>query len=587
MRPHARSRHFLDGQPTETKVSPEVAKSDVRTASARRSVPAAAGGIAIAIGALATAGWAFGAPLLESALPDLIAMQPVTALALVLSGLALLAAGRPGLPGAAATGFAAFVLLLALLDLGQSVSGVDFGIDTMLFPNGVSRQSVAMAHPGRMAEASAACFLSAALALFLVRIPGRAAASAFSAFATLILAPVGLTLLGYLLGTAPLPGIFGGTRISLPTAVGLGAVAIGLLALRPDAGWAPLLLGDTVGGGAARRLLPIVLLVPVAVGWLVEEGAETGLYPPGLALAIMTGLSIALLGALILWAAARFDRLRAILATEHELRESEHRLMQAQAELIHVGRLCELGAMGSALAHELNQPLAAIMNYLVVARRIVDAEALPASRDLKRALAHARASTERAAEIIRRLRAFVVKGEVEKAPHDLNTIVEDALVLAVAGGVLHNTGTEVSFDPAARWVLVDPIQIQQVLNNLLRNAVDAMEGLERREVTISTCRDGSMVEIEVADTGPGVADGDLEQVFTPFYSAKADGMGLGLSISRMIVEAHGGRIWAEPGKKEGAVFRFTLPAASAPPREDETEAEMEAAEEDEVEEEEI
>src|SRR6185295_9525456 len=130
------------------------------------------------------------------------------------------------------------------------------------------------------------------------RVRGRAAAFAFSALATAILVPVGLTLLFNLFGTAQLAGVFGFTQVSVPTAAGLGALALGLLALRPDAGWGPLLRGDTVGAGAARRLLPIVLLIPVAVGWLAKEGAEAGLYSPMFQLAIMTGLSIALLAAI-------------------------------------------------------------------------------------------------------------------------------------------------------------------------------------------------------------------------------------------------------------------------------------------------
>jgi C4-dicarboxylate-specific signal transduction histidine kinase len=349
----------------------------------------------------------------------------------------------------------------------------------------------------------------------------------------------------------------------LPTAAGLGALAVGLLAQRPDAGWVPLLLGDTVGAGAARRLLPIVLAVPVAVGWLAKEGSQAGLYSPLLQLALTTGVSIGLLAAITLWAANRFNRLSAILATEHKLRESQQRLMEAQADLIHVSRVSTLGAMGSTLAHELNQPLTAIMNYLAVARRIAEAGGSATPRELRRALKQALGSTERAAEIIRRLRAFVIKGEIEKAPHDINTIIEDTLVLALAGGVLRGAGTQIHFDPAARWVMVDPIQIQQVLNNLLRNAVNVMEGMEHRNVTVSTRRDGAMVEVSVADTGPGVADGDYERLFTSFYGTTGDGMGLGLSISRTIVEAHAGRIWAEPGEP-GTVFRFTLPAAVAP-----------------------
>ncbi|MBV9882778.1 MAG: hypothetical protein JO276_07205 [Sphingomonadaceae bacterium] len=530
-----------------------------------------AGSAAIALGMLVTTGWALGLPLLTSVLPGVIPMQPVTALALILGGLGLLAAARTGVPRAVAFGLGGAVLLLAMLDLGEFVSRAEFGVDRLLFPGGIAHQDFAMAHPGRMAEPTAFCFVLGALALLLVRRRGRTAALAFSAAASLILFPVGLTLLCYLFGAAPTPGPFGFTQVAIPTATGLALFAVGLLALRPDAGWMPLLLGDTVGAGAVRRLLPIVILVPILVGSLAEAGVVYGLYSPEHRLAIVTGLSIALLATVMIWAASRFDRLGAILDTEHALREAEQRLRQSQAELIHVSRVSELGAMGSTLAHELNQPLAAITNYITVCQRLVETGGAANPRDLKRALAHALASTERAAEIIRRLRAFVMKGEVSQAPHDINAIIEDALVLALAGGVLRNAGTSVDFDPAARWVLADPIQIQQVLNNLLRNAADVMEGMERRDLVLTTRRRGRMVEISVADSGPGLQGEDGEKLFASFYSAKGSGMGLGLSISRTIVEAHGGRIWAEPGET-GAVFRFTLPAAAAPRRQPEAEA---------------
>jgi signal transduction histidine kinase len=550
-------------------LSPKAADGDSRILSDRWNVPELAGAATFTLGGAVIAGWALDLPLLRSVLPHAIAMQPITALALILGGCALIAARRPRLPSAIVMLFAVAILLLAGADLAQFLSGADFGIDFLFFPDAVSRQPFAMAHPGRMAEATTLCFLLAAIAFFLVGSRGRSATIAYSVCATLILLPVAMTLLGYMFGPAPLPGM-GWTNVALPTASGLGLLAIGLLALRPDVGWVPLIHGGTVGAAAARRLLPIVLVVPVAAAWLARHGSAARFYPPEIQLALMTTLSIGLLGAITIWAASRFNRLDAILAAGKALREAEHRLMQSQAELIHVSRVSELGAMGSMLAHELNQPLTAIANYISAAQHVIDS-GKESPREQKRILAHALASTQRAAEIIRRLRAFVIKGEVEQAPHDVNNIIEDALILALAGGVLKGTGTEMRFDPAARWVLADPIQIQQVLNNLFRNAVDVMAGMERRELLISTRRDGATVEISVADTGPGLAEEEPDRLFESFYSSKGSGMGLGLSISRTIVEAHGGRIWAESGDP-GAIFRFTLPAATAPRRQIEAEA---------------
>jgi len=279
----------------------------------RWSVPATAGGAAMAIGALVMTGWALELPLLRSLLPGIIAMQPITALALIFGGAALLAASRPGLPGAVAYGLAAGLLLLALADFAQFLSGADFGVDTLLFRDEVLRQPFVMAHPGRMAELTALSFLLAAAALFLARARGRAAAIAFSACATLILVPVVTTLLGYLFGPAPLLGR-GWTNVALPSATGLGLLAVGLLALRPDAGWVPLIHGDTVGATAARRLLPIVLIVPIVTAWLAREGSNAGFYPAEIQLALVSVLSIGLLGAITIWAASRFNRLGSILS---------------------------------------------------------------------------------------------------------------------------------------------------------------------------------------------------------------------------------------------------------------------------------
>jgi hypothetical protein len=352
------------------------ADRDNRTFSERWNVPTLAGASTMVLGMAVIAGWGLDIPLLRSVLPGCIAMQPITAVALIIGGFALIAAARPRPRREVVKLAAASIALLAGIDLAQFLLAADFGVDFLFFPDAVWRQPFAMAHPGRMAEATTLCFLLAALALFLARSRGRASTNAYSVCATLILLPVAMTLLGYMFGPAPLPGM-GWTNVALPTASGLGLLAIGLLGLRPDVGWVPLIHGGTVGAAAARRLLPIVLIVPIGSAWLARQGSSLGFYPPEIQLALVTTLSIALLGAITIWAASRFNRLDAILAAEQALREAEHQLMEAQAELIHVSRVSELGAMGSMLAHELNQPLAAIANYVAAAQRMVEADKSP------------------------------------------------------------------------------------------------------------------------------------------------------------------------------------------------------------------
>jgi two-component system sensor kinase FixL len=244
-----------------------------------------------------------------------------------------------------------------------------------------------------------------------------------------------------------------------------------------------------------------------------------------------------------------------------ERQETQQRLQELQAELIHMGRFTALGEMASTLAHELNQPLTAAANYLNGARRLLDGgrpEDLPMVRG---AIESAADQALRAGQIIRRLREFVARGEADRQVEDLRKLIEEASALALVGA--KETGIRVTFDfdPSAHLVLADKVQIQQVLLNLIRNATEAMQETDKRELTISSrLKDNDVVQIEVADTGTGIAPEILAQLFQPFVTSKRNGMGVGLSISRTIAEAHGGQLWAEPNPGGGTVFRMTLRA---------------------------
>jgi PAS domain S-box-containing protein len=244
--------------------------------------------------------------------------------------------------------------------------------------------------------------------------------------------------------------------------------------------------------------------------------------------------------------------------TERHRAEAEMRRMQA--ELIHVSRLSAMGTMASTLAHELNQPLTALGNFINGAKRIAK-RAENADPALEEALDAAEAGALRAAEIVRRLRELVSRGTVSAMDEHLPRLIEDAAVLAFldedARGIRHR----LDLDPAATWVRADRVQIQQVLINLVRNAVEAMEGTAgKKEICVSTRAVGrDMVEIAVADSGAGLRGGDVDSLFSQFVTTKKGGMGIGLPISRTIVEAHRGKIWGEERPEGGAIFRFTLP----------------------------
>lgn len=245
--------------------------------------------------------------------------------------------------------------------------------------------------------------------------------------------------------------------------------------------------------------------------------------------------------------------------TERQTREK--RLQELQDELIHVARVSEMGQMASALAHELNQPLAAISNYLQAGARLIDSPAnVPRVRDILRKTSE---QANRAGDIIRRLRQFIEKGESERAAESLAKTVEEAAALAFVGAKEASVKTiyQLAHDLPPVWI--DKIQIQQVIVNLVRNSIEAMSTTERRELRVRTAAEDGEAVVVVSDTGPGLPKEIAAQLFQPFMTTKQKGMGLGLSISKSIIEAHGGRLWATPNPDGGVTFTFTVPFARA------------------------
>lgn len=233
---------------------------------------------------------------------------------------------------------------------------------------------------------------------------------------------------------------------------------------------------------------------------------------------------------------------------------------ELRAELIHVSRLTELGQMVSALAHEVNQPLTAMANYLSGAQRL-----LAAGNQAGGAAAMARVAEqlERARQIIRRLRDLVRKRQTERGVVNLAKTIEEASAIALVGASA-SLRLEIRVAEDAAEAVIDKIQIQQVLLNLIRNAMEAMAESERRELIISTSLERERVAVHVADSGPGLPDNVRARLFQPFVTTKPDGMGVGLSVCRHIIEAHGGVLRAANRDGGGTVFSFTLPPAGSP-----------------------
>jgi two-component system sensor kinase FixL len=246
-----------------------------------------------------------------------------------------------------------------------------------------------------------------------------------------------------------------------------------------------------------------------------------------------------------------------------ERQQTEARLQELQAELVHISRLTAMGEMASTLAHELNQPLSAIANYLKGSQRLLQEQTDEVGATVRDALDKAAAQAVRAGQIIRRLREFVSRGESERRVESIAKLVEEASALALVGAKEQGVQFRFHLDRQYDLVLADKVQIQQVLLNLIRNAIEAMvdSGAPRRELLLSTSQgEAGMVQVNVVDSGPGIDKEISKNLFQPFVTSKPQGMGVGLSISRTIIEAHGGRIWVDANPEAGgAAFHLTLP----------------------------
>ncbi len=242
-----------------------------------------------------------------------------------------------------------------------------------------------------------------------------------------------------------------------------------------------------------------------------------------------------------------------------EQRRNELRMQEMQAELVHFSRMSAVGTMASALAHELNQPLTAVANYLEAGRDLLDSDSEDAHEILHEALDEASRQAVRAGEIVRKLRGYVSRGEIDARSVPLTPLLTDSIALARISGDLADIPIDKQIAADIGAVMADPIQVQQVIINLLRNAAEALHGVAAPRIFLEASRGpDDFITVEVCDNGPGMSEEVRKTLFKPFMTSKSQGMGLGLSICQTIIEAHGGKIEAIPSADGGTCFRFTL-----------------------------
>jgi signal transduction histidine kinase len=525
----------------------------------------------VVMGAVVLTGWVLHIPWLKSMVPGWATMKVNTALSVIVAAGAL---GLLGFPEAGLAGarlgrvLAALLLLLGVASLAENLLSLDFGIDDLL----IRARAGSSGRPGLMSPASALSFAFLGAALLNLR-SGNAIRARLAQWFTvppLLVATIGL--FGYVAGVNSLYQVRPYASLAAHTIFALLSLAIGILGAEPRFGLTSIFLSDTAGGLVARRLLSSLPPAFFIIGAVGLAGQSAGYYDEKFCVAVIMITSMAVSMAAVFWTAyalRRIDLKRR--ATELELRAANaellargERLAFVQSELAHKARLSAMGEMAAALAHELNQPLTAVGTTVGAIELLLKDASKPVDDATRgrvlRAVRQAESQVIRAGDIIRRLRRFVSRGEVDAKPEHLLALIEEAVALALPNPESAGVAVRIEVAPEAERVRADRVQVQQVIVNLVRNAVEAMREQDGpRSITIDGTADGDMATVRVIDTGPGLAPEVGAGLFSAFFTTKSEGMGVGLSICRHLIETHGGRMWFEPSESGGADFRFTLP----------------------------
>lgn len=507
----------------------------------------------VLVGVLVLVGWFNRIPALYRVEQDLPLMTPGTAFSFIFTGAALFllqpektsllrrTAGRLLAVGGVVLG------LLMLLSAWQ-------GLPNALLSQSLTPLTWLNLSAAKDSSQTGVAFILTCIGLFFLSLNRRAwiNVSQWAAFFSITLLVV--VFFGYAHQEDMFKVFTDETGMALPTATAFALVGWGIILTKVEQGFFRIMASDTVGGVVARRIMFLMALFPPLLGWLpvlLEYDALTHAQVESLLASAMV-MAIVLI---VIRLAYQLDR-------EETLREqAQHEILQHQTDLEQMVRLNTLGEMASGIAHELNQPLAAVANYASACQRILQAEG--ASTRLQEPLQAIQQQALRASEIIRRMRALVRKQPPHKVMACVEQVIHEALHLSKMGTSRLDVPLLLELDDTVPDIPLDIIQIQQVILNIVQNARDSLRTTpsHRRQILVrSFLNQAGCVQVDISDTGSGM-DAELKQrVFDAFVTTKgAHGMGIGLSLCRSIIEAHGGRLWVESEPQQGATFSFTLP----------------------------
>ncbi|CAA6826890.1 MAG: Integral membrane sensor signal transduction histidine kinase [uncultured Thiotrichaceae bacterium] len=333
-------------------------------------------------------------------------------------------------------------------------------------------------------------------------------------------------------------------------------LSLSMLFLKTNEGFLKIASGNSSGAILIRNMLPVIVVLPLILGWVSYLGFKYNFYSERFGAALLQSVTVMLTASILILLA------HIISFQETQRKKAERETLRMQQDLAHIVRVNSMGELASGIAHELNQPLAAIQLYAAATQRMI--EQTPENKKIDKNLESIKEQTQRVSEIIKRMRSFLRKQQPKVEKVEIEQCVDDVITLLQHKLYQQNIRVVKSFDYPIPMVKVDSIQMTQVILNLFQNAIDAMRNtLDRPSlITVRIYSKRRILHVEINDTGSGISNNEAEDIFNTFFSTKGeDGLGVGLSICRTIIEAHNGRLWFESKENEGSTFFFTLPLA--------------------------